>query len=260
MRLIRNLFTSSIGRKYLMAITGLLLIAFLCGHLVGNLQIFSPADKINGYAKFLHNMGPMLWVVRGGLLVLALIHVWAAVTLKLENRRARGPNAYAVNNVIAATLSSRTMIFTGLLVLAFFIFHLLQFTIGGISDTFKANLPQYVLTQPYELMGIAVVPAGTAVDNVYNMMVYGFMNPWISGFYIIAIALLSMHLLHGADSAFQTLGWRNHKWHKFLKGLVTIFVVCYFLLSAAIPVSVLTGCVKLHEDTPAAVTVVESNK
>lgn len=246
MRLIRNLLCSSIGRKFLMALTGLFLVAFVAGHLVGNLQIFSPPDKINGYAEFLHAMGPLLWVARVLIFGSLLVHIWAAVTLKLENRRARGSDSYAVNNVIVATLSSRTMIVTGLLLAAFLIFHLLQFTIGGIEPTFKANLAAYTLSTPYQLAGITVVPAGTAVDDVHSMMVYGFQNPWISIAYIVAIALLCFHLVHGAESAIQTLGWRNHRWNKFLKTLVTLGVVAYFFANLAIPAAILGGHIKLH--------------
>ena len=91
MNLVGSLFSSSIGRKILMAVTGLILIGFVIGHLVGNLQVFQDPDHLNGYAQFLHQLGPLLWVVRIGLLVVAGIHIWAGITLSLENTKARGP-------------------------------------------------------------------------------------------------------------------------------------------------------------------------
>lgn len=236
-----------------MAVTGLILIGFVIGHLVGNLQIFSPPDKINGYAEFLHGLGPLLWVARIGLLVAVGIHIWAATVLTLENRRARGVSRYGVKNTIRATLASRTMRWTGVVVLAFIIYHLLHFTLGGVQkEAFKANLPAYTLTQDYHVAGISVVPAGTAVADVHSMVVYGFQNAAVSVFYIIAVGLLSFHLLHGVDSMFQTFGWRNHRWATGLRRVALLFAVGYFLANAAIPIAILTGNVSLHDGAKAA--------
>jgi succinate dehydrogenase / fumarate reductase cytochrome b subunit len=248
MSLIGNLFTSSIGRKFLMALTGIILVGFVIGHLVGNLQIFCPPDKINGYAEFLHGMGPLLWVARIGLLAAVVVHIWAAVVLTLENRRARGVSRYGVKNTIRATLASRTMRLTGLVVLAFLVYHLLHFTLGGVQrDVFKSALPEYKLTQDYHIAGISVVPAGKEVADVHSMMVYGFQNVPVSIFYIIAVGLLSFHLLHGMDSMFQTFGWRNHRWSAGLRQIAVIFALGYFLANAAIPLAILTGKVQLHD-------------
>src|SRR5690349_17138538 len=111
-----NLFRSSIGRKILMAVTGVLLIAWVVGHLVGNLQVFSGPDKLNGYAHFLHSLGPILWIERLMLLALVVIHIWAATVLTLENHAARDV-PYSVKHTIRATLASRTMRWTGYVVL-----------------------------------------------------------------------------------------------------------------------------------------------
>ncbi|MDR1788850.1 MAG: succinate dehydrogenase cytochrome b subunit [Opitutaceae bacterium] len=245
MQLILRFLKSSIGRKILMALTGLFLIAFLAGHLVGNLQIFSPAAKINGYAEFLHGMGPLLWVARVFIFGALLVHIWTAVSLKLENRAARGPDAYAVNNIIVASLSSRTMVVTGLLLAAFFVFHILQFTATGIGDgTFKDNLAPFTMPEGYHIAGVEVVPAGKAVLDVHSMVVAGFLNPWVSLAYAVAIALLCVHLLHGAQSAFQTLGWRNARWSAFLRGAAVLFVAVYLLANLAIPAAILGGAIK----------------
>lgn len=229
-----------------MAITGFVLVGFVIGHLVGNLQIFSAPDKINGYAEFLHSMGPTLWVVRGILLLCAVIHIWAAISLTRENQRARGGSRYAVKHTIRATLASRTMRLTGFVVLAFIVYHLAHFTIGGVDENFKANLKPYVLQHEYHILGFPVVPAGTPTLDVHTMVVKGFQNPLVSLFYIIAVGLLSFHLLHGVDSMFQTLGIRNTRWGAGLRKFAIVFALAYFLGNLAIPAAILAGKVELR--------------
>jgi succinate dehydrogenase / fumarate reductase, cytochrome b subunit len=242
------LFRSSIGRKFLMAVTGIILVGFVVGHLVGNLQIFSPPDVINGYAEFLHGMGGLLWTARIVLLLSAAIHIWAAISLTLDNQRARGSSRYAVRHTIQATLASRTMRLTGFVVLAFLIYHLLHFTIGGVDESFKANLKPYTLKTDYHVFGISAVPAGKEVLDVHTMVVKGFQNPFVSAFYIVAVGLLSFHLVHGVDSVFQTLGLRNGRWGAGLRKFAIVFSTLYFLGNLAIPVAILTGKVQLHPE------------
>lgn len=243
-----------------MAVTGLILIGFVVGHLIGNLQIFSPADKINGYAEFLHSTGGTLWVARSILIIATLVHVWAAISLTRDNQRARGGPRYAVKHTIRATLASRTMRLTGFTVLAFVIFHLLHFTVGGVDANFKGNIPRYVLGADYHILGVKVVDAETPVLDVHTMMVKGFQNPLVSAFYIIAIGLLSYHIAHGLDSMFQTLGLRNSSWSSGLRKFSVLFATLYFLGNAAIPVSILAGIVKLHPPSAAqAVTATLHN-
>ena len=242
MHLLGSLFRSSIGRKFLMALTGLILLGFVLGHLAGNLQIFQEPDRINGYAKFLHELGPWLWVARIVLVASVLIHVWAATVLTLENKRARGPEPPGVAHTIRATLSSRTMRLTGYVVLAFVFYHLAHFTWGGIGrDSFKDNLSLHTMKGDYRLAGIPVVKAGTEVHDVYQMVVRGFQQPVVSLFYIVAVGLLSLHLLHGFDSIFQTLGLRSGRWSTGLRRASVILCVAYFLGNLAIPGAVLIG-------------------
>jgi succinate dehydrogenase / fumarate reductase cytochrome b subunit len=243
---------SSIGRKILMAITGVILTGFVVGHLVGNLQIFEHPDRINGYAAFLHQLGPLLWVVRVLLLVSVVAHIWAATMLSLENRAARDV-AYDVKHTIRATLSSRLMRWTGVVVLAFVLYHLAQFTLGfAQAPSFKENLPHYTLTSDYRVAGFLAVRAGTEVADVYRMVILGFQQPVVALFYILAVGLLSFHLLHGADSMFQTLGWRSEKWAGALRKIVIVFCAAYFLGNLAIPGAVLLG--KLQVPDPTRVT------
>jgi succinate dehydrogenase / fumarate reductase, cytochrome b subunit len=247
-----SLFRASIGKKFLMAVTGGVLIAFVTGHLVGNLQIFGSPDRINGYAHFLQSLGPTLWVVRGVLLACVIIHIWIAVLLTLENYRAR-PDKYDINHTIQATLASRTMRWTGVVVLAFILYHLAQFTVGWAqTDSFKSRLPEYTMTADYHLLGFPVIARNQPVADVYSMVFLGFANPFVSLFYILAVGLLSFHLSHGVDSIFQTLGWRSGRWAGLLRKVVVLYCVLYFLGSLAIPGAILTGAVKPAPGTYAA--------
>jgi succinate dehydrogenase / fumarate reductase, cytochrome b subunit len=253
MSLLGNLFSSSVGRKFLMAITGLVLVGFVFGHLVGNLQIFAHPDQINGYAEFLHSLGPVLWLMRGFLLLCLVVHVWAAVVLTLENRAARGPEEYAVKRFLRASVASRYMRMSGVVVLAFIIYHLLHFTIGMPGDEgFKGQLGDYVMAGGYSVLGFPVVAAGTAVADVYSMVFIGFSHPLVALFYLVAVGLLSVHLWHGADSMFQTIGWRNSRWSVCLQRVVALLVVLYFLGNLAIPGAIFSGLLTPAEGTYAA--------
>lgn len=256
MSLLANLFQSSIGRKFLMAASGLVLTGFAFGHLVGNLQIFGHPDQINGYAHFLQGLGPALWLVRLVLLAAVVVHIWAAVALTLESKAARGPEKYGVHKWLAATWASRTMRLSGLVVLAFIIYHVLHFTVGVFgSEYFKNGLPEWILTHDVREFGIPLASKGTAVHDVYSMIFIGFSHPLVAGFYILATGLLAIHLWHGADSLFQTLGLRSAKWSCCLRRAVTALAFAYFLGNLAIPGAILTGLAKPAEGTTASTHV-----
>ena len=211
-----------------MAFTGLVLFGFVTGHLVGNLQIFLPPVKINAYAHMLESLGGALWLIRGFLLACLVIHVWLAIQLTLENRAAR-PQAYAVQPANRATLASRVIARTGIVVLAFIPFHLAHYTVraghpGWSEHTFK-------------------LADGTLVRDVHAMMLEGFSNAWVSGFYIVAVGLLAYHLSHGIVSGIQTLGLKNEQWTARLERFAAAYCWLYFLLNAAIPLAVLGGFV-----------------
>ena len=231
MNLLGSLFSSSLGRKFLMAATGLVLFGFVTGHLLGNLQVFLPPEKINAYGHMLESLGVGLWLIRLFLLACVVIHVWLAIQLTLENRAAR-PQDYGVTHINRATLASRVMARTGLVVLAFILFHLAHFTV-------RAGHPQWS-EHTFTLLN------GTKVRDIHSMMVEAFSNAGVSAFYILAVGLLSYHLAHGIVSMLQTLGLKNEKWTHGLERFAVAYCWGYFLLNAAIPVAVLGGLVKLH--------------
>lgn len=254
-----HLFRSSLGKKYLMAMTGVVLIAFVTGHLVGNLQIFSPPDHINGYAHFLQSLGPTLWAIRIFLLVCVILHIVIATQLTLENHRAR-PAKYDFRHTIQATLASRTMRWTGVVVAAFVLYHLAQFTVGWADPVdFKESLARYTMAADFRLFGFPVVAAGQPVDDVYSMVFLGFSHPVVSLFYILAVGLLSLHLAHGADSMFQSLGWRSEQWAGALRKVVVLYCVLYFLGNLAIPGAIVTGLAKPAPGTAAALVLAARN-
>jgi succinate dehydrogenase / fumarate reductase cytochrome b subunit len=234
-----------IGRKILMALTGLVLVLFVMGHMLGNLQIFLGADVINAYAYKLHHVlpAPALWGIRLFLLACISIHIWMAVLLTLANRKAR-PQDYAEKKVVQATYSSRTMRMSGVILLAFIIFHIAHFTVRSVPGM---QYEKVGVIEPIEVPlvkhGEVVLHNGAVVStfNVNDMMVSGFQVWWVSAFYIIATGLLCMHLTHGVSSMFQTVGLRNKLWRKRLDRIALIYGWVVFLGFASIPLATLAG-------------------
>ncbi len=225
------MITSSIGKKLFVAISGAALVLFAFGHMIGNLQVFIGQDQINKYAHALQGLGAALWIIRIGLILMAILHIWFAVQLKLENWRAR-PVKYAYNDTVQAGLASRTMIWSGLLVFSFITYHLLHFTIMSIHPEYKA---------------LSAMLDGKEVHDVYSMIIYGFKQPLISGLYIMMMFLLAYHLSHGIKSMFQTLGWNNERFEPKLNKVAIAIATIVFLGYISIPVAVLTGLLRLPE-------------
>lgn len=223
---------SSIGRKWIAAITGLLMIGFVVIHMVGNLQMFAGTpDKINHYAHLLKSMPAVLWSFRLGLVAATGLHIWATLSLARENRAAK-PQGYAVagrKSRLKVTLTSLTMVVSGSIILGFVIFHLLHFTAQLVDRSYAA---------------METVVGGVPMHDVYGMVIKGFSRPWISGFYLLAMALLFSHLRHGAASVFQTLGVRDRHLARIISTGAWVLAVILFLGFGAIPVAVLTGVLK----------------
>ncbi len=221
-RCLDTYWSSSIGKKLIVALTGIVLVLFLAGHLSGNLLMFVGRDAFNEYAHFLHSMlhGAGIWIARIGLLVALILHVAATISLTRQNRASR--QAYQYKATIQASKSSRIMMVTGLTILAFVIFHLLHFTVRV-----DANLAKLGATDPF------------------GMVVVGFRSPLVVGFYIIAMTLLCSHLSHGVASIFQTLGLRSKK----AQGVIRQFALAYtFVIWAgfiSVPIAVLAGFLTL---------------
>jgi succinate dehydrogenase / fumarate reductase cytochrome b subunit len=217
---------TSIGRKIFMAISGLILFGFVVGHMIGNLQIFLGQEQLNAYAQALKDLPVLTYTVRTVLLVLLIVHVWLAVRLYLENRASR-PVGYVYEDTVQASLASRTMIWTGLGVFLYVVYHLLHFT--------------FIVTNPqYEHL---VDAAGR--HDVYSMVVLSFQNYLISAVYIVALFLVTYHLSHALFSLFQTLGLNNPRIQPALKRTCTTIAVVIFIGYASIPVAVLLNIVTL---------------
>ncbi|HSA56289.1 MAG TPA: succinate dehydrogenase cytochrome b subunit [Gemmatimonadaceae bacterium] len=223
-RLVR-LFGSSIGRKLVTAATGVLLIAFLFGHMYGNMKVFQGPEALNAYAAWLQGH-PLLWGMRLGLLALFGVHVWLTLSLARENRAAR-PEGYRRYRPRASRLSSRYMALSGLLVLAFVVYHLLHFTFGVVDPA-----------------ATRILDAGRPPD-VYAAVVWSFQNPWITGSYVVAMVLLGMHLWHGATSVFQTLGFRHESYLTLIRVVSASAVAALVLGNCSIPILIYAGRVAL---------------
>jgi succinate dehydrogenase / fumarate reductase, cytochrome b subunit len=219
-------FSSSTGQKFLMAVSGLILLGFVISHLLGNLQIFLGPEALNKYSAYLKGVGGLLWVARMGLLIMVVIHIWTAVAITLQNRAAR-PAEYAQKEYIEASYASRTMHLSGFIVLAYLIYHLLHFTFGTVH-------PEY-----------AHFMDAQGRYDVYRMVVVSFQQPMISLVYIVANLLLGMHVSHGIYSAFQSLGFVSEGMRGKLKTVSFVTGYAIFLGYAAIPLSVLLGWVRL---------------
>ena len=217
---------SSVGRKMIVAVTGVVLILFVIGHLLGNLQIFIGPDWINGYSQHLHDLGPILWMIRAFLLACVILHIYFTILLAVENKRAR-PEAYRDRNYVKASWASRHMVVSGLVVLAFIIYHLLHFT-------FRTTDPRFALLKP-DVHGHY---------DVFSMMVYGFQNAYVSAFYIVGLFLLTLHLTHGSSSFLQSLGFNNQRLTAKLAMGGRIFAWLLFIGYASIPLAVLFGFIK----------------
>ena len=221
MKLYDRLFNSSVGAKMLMAVTGLMLTGFVLAHLSGNLLIFAGSEKFNAYAHWLHSLGGLLWVARGGLLGAFVLHLFLAFKLTTENKAAR-PIPYAHEATIQASWMSRHMIHTGFLMLAFIIYHLAHYTFK-VTDPSFASLPE---------------------GDVFAMVVSGFSNPIVSAFYVIAMLSLSLHLCHGVSSLFQSLGLNHGNLNPITDKLGPIVATIVFIGFSSIPLAVLAGVVK----------------
>ncbi len=216
---VRMFLRSTIGMKVIMAITGLVMVGFVIAHVTGNLLVFRGPEAMNAYAAMLKATGGLLWVARGVLLASVVLHIWAAVTLTRINAAAR-PAAYAKKTPQVSTFAGRTMFFSGLLLAAFIVFHILHFTTGTLQ------------------------PAPFSHTDVHRNMIGSFQVPWVAALYVAVMLGLGAHLFHGAWSSFRTLGLTKPSGQPLKKTLSTVVAALVWLGFTIIPVAIVAGLVK----------------
>ncbi|HEV3076063.1 MAG TPA: succinate dehydrogenase cytochrome b subunit [Thermoanaerobaculia bacterium] len=222
-----DLYRSAVGKKAVMAATGIILFGFVLGHLLGNLKLYLGPEALNSYSRFLRTVGEplvpanvLLWAIRLLLIAAAVLHLWAAWQLSRASRAAR-PDAYVAGTRIHTTYASRTMRWGGVIILLFVIYHLLHLTWGTLHPAF--------------------VPG-----DVYHNVVTGFQVWWVSLFYIAAQVALGFHLYHGLWSMFQSLGWNHPRFNLWRNGFAHAFAWLITVGNISFPVAVLSGLVRLQ--------------
>lgn len=237
MRRVLTLYSTTIGKKIVMAVTGILLVGFVLGHMIGNLKLYmGPHDgdyALDHYAHGLRVFGDpflgeyqFIWIARAVLLLAVALHVWSAISLKSATAAAR-PQRYAKSAYQESTLASRTMLFGGILLVVFIVFHLLHFTTGHVTP------------------GMDFV-YGEVQANVTN----GLSVPWVAAFYVIAMVALGLHLYHGVWSMLQTLGVNHPRYNPWRRKLALAVALIIALANISFPVAVLTGAVETVQPTP----------
>ena len=240
MKLLTRIFGSTLGKKYIMALTGLGMVFFVTGHMIGNLQLFLGPEALNKYAHFLQGLGELLWVVRLGLLGMIALHIWSALSLSIENKAARPVEYGHGKAAYGSSLASRTMLMGGVVIALFVVFHILHYT---------------ACVQAVNFTGIDfahLTDEKTGYHDVFAMVVYGFNVWYVSLFYIIAVGFLALHLSHGISAMCQSLGLRTHAWWPVISKGAMIWAVALFLGYAVVPIGIMAGLGKCHLDSVTA--------
>lgn len=222
---VMSVLKTPVGRKLAMAFSGQLLLLFLFGHAAGNATFW--VGSINSYAAHLRGLLPLVWAFRLGLLLLLSLHIWQGVALTLENRAAGG-GGYAVTAYRRSTIASRTMIWTGLVIAGFLVYHLLHLTAQVLYPEGAAGTHADALGRP----------------DVHGMLVTGFRNAGTAAVYVVGMLALGLHLLHGIASSVQTCGLngpRSFPWFERAGGALALLVAAAFI---AIPAGILAGLVR----------------
>jgi succinate dehydrogenase / fumarate reductase cytochrome b subunit len=221
----RGLYSTDLGKKYVMAISGIVLMLFVLGHMVGNLKLYLGADSLNAYSHWLREVGEpalprevLLWIVRIVVLVAVVAHIDSAARLTRSNRRARPVRYQGRREFAAADFASRTMRWTGIIVALFVAFHLLDLTWGTTNPDFRSGDPYANIVASFERVPVAV-------------------------FYVIANLALAFHLYHGAWSLFQSMGWAHPRWNAWRRRFAIGFAVLIAVGNISFPIAVVTGVV-----------------
>ncbi|CAN5210804.1 hypothetical protein BH10PLA2_BH10PLA2_22420 [soil metagenome] len=217
---------STISSKYVVAITGLALTGFVLVHMLGNLLVFAGREQLNNYAHTLKSNPALLWSARSGLFLMFVIHIYLALRLKFKNMAAR-PTGYVFKHTEEASFASRTMVWTGMAILFFLLYHLAHFTLG-LTDPASFQLQD---------------PKGR--PDVYSMVIRGFQNPIVSGLYIVAMIFLGLHMSHGVQSTFQSLGFTRRRLDKSIYRFGMALTLLIVIANISMPLSILLGLIKL---------------
>jgi succinate dehydrogenase / fumarate reductase cytochrome b subunit len=222
-----QLLKNAVGRKLIMSVTGFFLVAFVVVHLMGNLTIYAGPNGINAYARSLHRLTPLLWVFRLFMFSMFVLHTFYGIQLTLENRAA-SRKGYAIKNSRQTNFAARNMIWTGLLIGVFIIYHLLHFTFQVTNPGISAGTHPDALGRP----------------DVFTMVVLSFRHIMISAGYICAMFILGLHFFHAVQSSFQTVGLNSERtFPVIVKGSVVTAVII-FVGYTLFPVTILTGVLK----------------
>jgi succinate dehydrogenase / fumarate reductase cytochrome b subunit len=211
---------STVGRKMVMAVTGVFLVIFVIGHMIGNLQVYLGPEALNHYAELLRSLvhGTFIWIFRVVFLTAVVLHVWAATATTLGSWKARPIGYRKRQTYIESNYASRTMRWGGPILLIFIIYHILHFTTGQAHSQFVAG-------------------------DVYHNVVTGFSVWWVSAFYVFAMIVLGLHLWHGVWSMLQTLGLSHPSYNRLRTAIAWLVTLAVVLGNISIPVAVLTGVV-----------------
>lgn len=225
-----DLYSTAVGKKYAMGLSGIALMGFVVSHMIGNLKMYLGEEDLNEYAEFLKKLayplapeGAVLWILRIGLIAMLLLHLHAAYSLTMINRRARGVKYQSERDYQVASFASRSMRITGVVVLLFLVWHLLDFTFGTVN-TIGAD-GQYVR------------------EEVYANVVRSFERVPVAIFYVLANIALGVHLFHGAWSIFQSFGWNNPRFNKWRRSFATAVATIVVVGNVSFPIAVLAGVV-----------------
>lgn len=225
-----DLYSTAVGKKYVMGLTGIAMMGFVFFHMIGNLKMYQGAEAFDSYAAFLkkllYPLAPkesVLWILRGGLITMLLLHLHAAFSLTVLNRTARPVKYQSKRDYQIATFASRSMRWSGVIVLAFLIWHLLDLTFG-VTNTVGTN-GEFVR------------------EDVYDNVVRSFDRIPVAIFYVIANILLGIHLFHGAWSIFQSLGWNNPRFNTWRRAFATGFAAIIVVGNVSFPIAVMAGVV-----------------
>jgi succinate dehydrogenase / fumarate reductase cytochrome b subunit len=230
MRRFLSLHQTTVGKKAIMAVTGIVLVGFIIGHMVGNLKLYLPAhDGIPALDHYAHGLrtlgdpflgeGQFLWLFRGIIIIAAALHIWAAISLKMKSNAAR-PVGYKKSTYQESNAASRTMIWGGVLLLIFVVFHILHFTTGDVAPGFEFEY-----------------------GAVFNNVTGGLGQPVVAAFYVLAMISLAMHMYHGVWSMLQTLGANHPRYNSLFHRIALAVAIIVALGNISFPVAVLTGMV-----------------